>query len=267
MAQPKCSQEVLAAVNEDTSMWLAAWHGGRVGAIYVGGASAVLGLLLGAAAGAAVGSLFAPLTFGISAPACCFFGALGGLLLGGGLGCGGGLVLGASLGVLCFTAELPSNWTKPREGQLLQVAAPLVLSGCTGPCFSACGAFLGLLSGAFLGLIAGLLLAPFTFGLSVPICSFLGGILGAAVDAATGALLAVCLNVLLVRHRSTCLACVGRLCQPFISAFNRWRFQLAMLIAPSLDVAKTDETPETILEECAKPRRARRRVKKVSRAA
>ena len=246
MAQPKCSQEVLAPVDEDTSMWLAAWYGGRVGAIYMGGASAVLGLLLGAAAGAAVGSLFAPLTFGISAPACCFFGALVGLLLGGGLGCGGGLVLGASLGVLCFTAELPSNWTKPREGQLLQVAAPLVLSGCTGPCFSACGAFLGLLSGAFLGLIAGLLLAPFTFGLSVPICSFLGGILGAAVDAATG---------------------VGRLCQPFISAFNRWRFQLAMLIAPSLDLAKTAETPETILEECAKPRRARRRVKKVSRAA
>lgn len=35
-------------------------------------------------------------------------------------------------------------------------------------------------------LSGGLLLAPFTFGIAVPICTALGGIVGAAVDAATG---------------------------------------------------------------------------------
>ena len=41
---------------------------------------------------------------------------------------------------------------------------------------------------------------PFTFGLSLPICAGLGGLLGAAADAAAGGLLAVCLSCLLARH-------------------------------------------------------------------
>eukprot|EP00438_Fugacium_kawagutii_P019255 Skav234703 [mRNA] locus=scaffold3643:225952:237052:- [translate_table: standard] len=145
--------------------------GARVGAIYLGALSAVLGLLLGAAApwmaqaGAAAGSLFAMLTFGLSAPACCFFGALGGLILGAILGSGGGVFLGASLGLVCFAAELPCGWAKPREGQVLQVPALPHLVHFLGSC---------------------LLLAPFTFGIAVPICTALGGIVGAAVDAATG---------------------------------------------------------------------------------
>ena len=39
---------------------------------------------------------------------------------------------------------------------------------------------------------AGLFLAPFTFGISVPICACLGGIVGAAVDAATGSKICTC---------------------------------------------------------------------------
>ncbi|CAL1125806.1 unnamed protein product [Cladocopium goreaui] len=270
MAQPKCGEEVAEKVNDNTNnegltMWAAAWRGGRVGALFVGAISAVLGLLLGSAAGAAAGSLLAPLTLGFSAPACCFFGALGGLILGAALGCAGGVMLGASLGLLCFATEMPSGWTKPRNGQVLQVAAPLILTGVTGPCFASFGAFLGLLSGAFLGLIAGLFLAPFTFGISVPICACLGGIVGAAVDAATGALLAVLLNLVLFRHRSGFMGGLTRLFQPFITAFNRWRFQLAMLIAPSLEVAlkNPDESPMEA-RDCKKPaRRARRRARKV----
>lgn len=268
MAQPKCGEEVAEKVNDNAddvqgfTMWATAWHGGRVGGLLVGAISAVLGLVLGAAAGAAAGSLLAPLTLGFSAPACCFFGALGGLMLGAALGCTGGVILGASLGLLCFATNMPSGWTKPRDGQVLQVAAPLILTGFTGPIFASFGAFLGLLSGAFLGLIAGLFLAPFTFGISVPICACLGGIVGAAVDAATGALLAVLLNLVLFQHRSRFMGGLIRLFQPFITAFNRWRVQLAILIAPGEVALKPpDESPTE--QDCKKPRRARRRVRKV----
>lgn len=249
--------------------WLSALQGARVAAIYVSAASAVVGLLLGAAAGAAIGAVFSPLTFGISAPVCCFFGACGGLLLGGALGAGGGALFGTCLGGFCFAAELPLGWTKPRYSQ--QVLAALLLTGLTGPLCAAVGAFLGLLSGAFLGLIAGLLLAPFTFGLSVPICAALGGIFGAAVDAATGAGVGMSLSIFLVRYRATFMAGGCRLFAPVISLLNRWRFRLAMFIAPNLDVAAKKNDPEVqeenfedVREEpSAKPRRRRRaRVRK-----
>ncbi|CAE7268082.1 unnamed protein product [Symbiodinium natans] len=237
-------------------------RGARLGLLLGAPTAGALGLVAGAAGGAAFGAFLAPLTFGFAVPVCSGFSAFVGLIFGLCLGAMGGAAFGGFLGACAFFLGFGGACSvDPTSSHFVQVAVALLLMGITGPITAAAGAFLGMLSGAFLGFFGGLLLAPFSFGLSIPLAIAICAVIGAAIDAATGALLAACASGLLVRYHGWLLAGLRRAMSAANAAMNRFRWRLASFIAPgAAEQPKTwAAVPETEAGCADPPRRSARR--------
>eukprot|EP00931_Biecheleriopsis_adriatica_P031687 TRINITY_DN1854_c0_g2_i1.p1 TRINITY_DN1854_c0_g2~~TRINITY_DN1854_c0_g2_i1.p1 ORF type:complete len:373 (+),score=74.64 TRINITY_DN1854_c0_g2_i1:42-1121(+) len=207
--------------------------------------SATAGLLTGAALCGAISTFFAPLTFGLSVPVSVCICSGTGLWLGALGGAFTGAAFGAVLGFLAERLGFDVGRVDPGRHRLMLALATFITAAFISPPCAAIGAMMGLLSGSCLGMLAGLLLAPFTFGLSVPLAVVAFAVIGSSVDGAAGAFVGGCASVFVVRHRSSFVISLASTYELLVGAARHLWLQLV----PSTDEAETEEEDDTDSEE------------------
>lgn len=182
-------------------------HFAAAGSVSLGSAGGVIGLIGGAAIGAAAGSVPSLFTFGLSIPL--------GMVAGGSFGALAGTATGASLGVLGGTAafayrsELGAGATRlgeslrdtaarAQEAAAAASAATMtvvtdrhfqtlaVVATCSAALAGVSAGVAGLVTGTLAGAVCGVVPAVFTLGLSIPIGAVVGGSAGLCAGAAAG---------------------------------------------------------------------------------
>eukprot|EP00933_Yihiella_yeosuensis_P067778 TRINITY_DN7281_c0_g1_i3.p1 TRINITY_DN7281_c0_g1~~TRINITY_DN7281_c0_g1_i3.p1 ORF type:complete len:422 (-),score=95.52 TRINITY_DN7281_c0_g1_i3:490-1716(-) len=184
------------------------------GVAVMGTAGGALGLLGGAVTGAVVGTVPAPLTFGLSIPVAAVAGGSMGACGGAALGSTAGLAIGGTAGSVLLHRDEVQEGAKDvaalivrksqevcrrasdaarvaSKDEFVRTTAASAAGAASGASIAGVGggAF-GLASGSAFGAASGLVAAPLTFGLSIPVGAIVGGstglFAGATIAGTTG---------------------------------------------------------------------------------